>query len=632
MKLNYFDIQYIIEQATKMLYKEGRMAFVPKADGKGGSKPEYNAFYIQNDRDIPQHDIQSKGDPLVVKCDGELYELAVKTYTKKETVFITPDNNIINIYINNINTKKLCMKNLLMCKDVDTVNESNSNTIEYLVFLLNNPFHTVKINDFEYYVLQIVNFGYDMSTLGDEKIHNDIIYNTKQTKSLDLLNNYTQNNTIVYQKFNPNKIDNQPFNKTMASNFFINRYDETLNGGKGGLIYDAMNSLVEKHHGYFVFDNNKKVEYINLSHFSVDVAAFLKKSTTGKIAQRARQSSLPISIADPNDTNNPSVFDTQDSNFINQVDNRMINKDEQGRVVGLKRGDVVQSGDMLAVESAKAMAYVINEKINNLSAILSIESSGQYNKKTIGKEFKNNKDNVIYQLETTFKQNVGTVNVSPSFFKKAAHLVEISKKCQASREDLVFAYGKKLFEIMKNFEETGNVAKYYHCIYCSKGEKPEILDRNGWADFSFMNDDYQFVQDDEKDMILRTFNGKKVKDLFETKTYETHKWQIKTIPETVKKYMSFWLQYAYDSTIKNIRSLKESVNSGSGKDNENYNNLSGDEQYRMDDDTSTSGIVIFDDNFASGATLEEAARLLVEYFNINPERILCLTPGWMASK
>ena len=87
-----------------------------------------------------------------------------------------------------------------------------------------------------------------------------------------------------------------------------------------------------------------------------------------------------------------------------------------------------------------------------------------------------------------------------------------------------------------------------------------------------------------------------------------------------------------DTNSQNIRTLKESVSSGSGKENEDYNNLSSDEQYRMDDDTSTSGIVIFDDNFASGATLEEAARLLVEYFNIKPERILCLTPGWMASK
>lgn len=632
MKLNYFDIQYIIEQATKMLYKEGRMAFVPKADGKGGSKPEYNAFYIQNDRDIPQHDIQSKGDPLVVKCDGEIYELAAKTNTKKGVVFVSPDDKVINVYINNINTKNFCMKNLLSCKDIDVIVESNGSTIDYLVYLLNNPFHTININGFEYYALQIVNFRYEISTLNNEKVHNEIINNTQQTKSLELLNNYIQHNPIVYQKFNPYKNELRPYNNAANAHFFINRYDETLNGGKGGLIYDAMNSLVEKHHGYFVFDNNKKVEYINLSHFSVDIAAFLKKSTTGKIAQRAKQSSLPISIGDPNDINNPSVFDTQDSNFIDHVDNRMINKDEQGRVVGLKRGDVVQSGDMLAVESAKAMAYVINEKINNLSAILSIESSGQYNKKTIGKEFKNNKDNIIYQLETTFKQNVGMVNVSPSFFKKAAHLVEISKKCQASRGDLVLAYGKKLFEVMKNFEDSGNVAKYYHCIYCSKGEKPEILDRDGWADFSFMNDDYQFIQDDEKNMVFRTFNGKKVKDLFESKSYEKHKWQIKTIPETVKKYMSFWLQYAYDSTIKNIRTLKESVSSGSGKENEDYNNLSSDEQYRMDDDISTSGIVIFDDNFASGATLEEAARLLVEYFNIKPERILCLTPGWMASK
>jgi hypoxanthine phosphoribosyltransferase len=184
---------------------------------------------------------------------------------------------------------------------------------------------------------------------------------------------------------------------------------------------------------------------------------------------------------------------------------------------------------------------------------------------------------------------------------------------------------------MKYYDKLDDNTFKNKCKYCNKGENPEILDENGWADFSFMNENYR-LSDNPNELTLRTFNGKTVKQLYETKEFEKHKWKIKSIPDTVKKYMSFWMKYAFDDTIKNLRTLKEKVKEGSGQNKTGYEDANNDERYRMDEDDSTSGIVIFDDNFATGATTHEAVRLLLDYFNINPDRILCLTPGYMASK
>ena len=635
MKLNLKDLQYIIEQASQIMLSEGRMAFVPNELGDENNII-YDGYYIQNDKDIPQTDIINKGKPLLISTNNGSFELAVKKTDKKETYFTTPQNNtsLLNI-VTAFNAGQTFVSRLNYCKERDTVPESNRTLLDYLLFLINNPFHCLKFGRNKYEVLRVSFYNYNLERLGTLQ-YKDELSKTKTTADdarekifLKILAEMTSETPIYAQKYNPNKP--QGFNKGNTSNFFINRFDQSLNDGQGGLIYDAINSLVEQHHGYLTFDEGKKVEYINLSHFSVDVAAYLKQSKTGDISQRQKFSLKPIYDGDP--TDNLSVTDAAHPNFINQIDNKTITKDENGNIVGTKEGDVVYGSDMLAVESAKAMAYVITEKVPELCAILSIESSGKYNEKTISHKdtFIQNQDNILYQLKNTFKKDISQIKTKHDFFKKAAHLVEISKECKASRNDLVLSYGKKLFEVMKQYQKGEYKEKYEHCIYCNKGENPEILDENGWADFSFMNDNYQ-LSENPNDIQLRMFNGKTVEEWYKTKEYDKHKWKIKSIPETVKKYMSFWMKYAFDDTIKNIRTLKEKVNEGSGQNKNGYENADADERHRMDDDANTSGIVIFDDNFASGATTHEAVRLLLEYFNINPDRILCLTPGYMASK
>lgn len=634
MKLTYNDIQYIIEQASKIIIQEGRMAFVPNELGDKNNII-YDGYYIQNDKDIPQADIKNQGKPMLVSTENGVFELAVKKTEKKDFYFGTPENQQLKNIVTAFNAGKGFNARLKYCQERDTIPESNRTLFDYLLFLINNPFHCLKFGRNKYEVLKITYYGYDVERLGslqysreidNSKTDNDI---ARENIFLKNLAEYVSQEPVYAQKYNPNRI--QGYNEKNAAHFFINRYDSSLNDGKGGLIYDAINSLVEQHHGYFTFDGGKKVEYINLSHFSVDIAAYLKQSKTGEISNRKKFSGKPIYDADP--TDNLSVTDTNHPNFIHHVDNKTVTKDEQGNVVGTKEGDVVYGSDMLAVESAKAMAYVITEKIPDLCAILSIESSGKYNEKTMSHkaEYIKNQDNILYQLQNTFKKDISKIKTKHDFFKKAAHLVEISKECKASKNDLILAYGKKLFEVMKYYEKLDDNTFKNKCVYCNKGENSEILDENGWADFSFMNENYR-LSDNPKELILRTFNGKPVKQLYETKEYDKHKWKIKSIPDTVKKYMSFWMKYAFDDTIKNLRTLKEKVKEGSGQNKTGYEDANNDERYRMDEDDSTSGIVIFDDNFATGATTHEAVRLLLDYFNINPNRILCLTPGYMASK
>jgi hypothetical protein len=163
------------------------------------------------------------------------------------------------------------------------------------------------------------------------------------------------------------------------------------------------------------------------------------------------------------------------------------------------------------------------------------------------------------------------------------------------------------------------------------GEKNEIvLDvKTGWCDFSFMTNEVERLVDENGNMVLRTFDGENVEEWMKTDDFNKFEgWQIKSVPPPMRPYLSFWVKYSFDGTMLSLSDLKSSI-AGSGSGNEGYDEADSEEKMRMDDDAPGKGILVFDDNFASGATLTESCRLLVEYLNINPDGILALTPGWI---
>ena len=318
--------------------------------------------------------------------------------------------------------------------------------------------------------------------------------------------------------------------------------------------------------------------------------------------------------------------------MTNSTDNQTIVANDKGELQGVKKGDRVVSGNVLGEQLAECMAYVISKKMGkNLCAILSIASSSDYNEKTMGDDYSQNKDNIIYHLRETF--GVNNVLTDPKFFQKVSHLLEINRdilksaKNQTEKNEICNnikdAYQSKIEQYLKVLNKQKNSDELFKLLYCNMDENPNILDDLGFADLSFLKDTNYNV--DLDNCQERMFGDLSIVSLYEDMVEADKKWEIKSIPENVKKYMSFFLKCSFDGTIKTITMIKNEIKDKtiSPEDENAYFNA---------EDADKRGIVIFDDNYSSGATTKEAARVLVDFLNINPNRVLCVTPGYMASK
>lgn len=679
MKLTYNDIQYIIEQASKIIQEGGRVVTLPSNDfdvedvynkkentTQEVIKPRFNVFYVDN----PNEKISDKvdGEPFLAK-DGSVrrtanpkhvfLEYKGETYELYETVQLKNKKGETNMYnvpptylqiesaVNKFSGETV-QRNLKYLKD--NFGYDSMSVLSFFMHLLNNPEETIELEFLlqkhgmktpsrykkTFYILELA-FYYDLRKyqktqfLADTFEAINMIKKAAQTFVANLVERYKTRGEVKIRKY-------EPESDFEVAKYPVTTYDPTLNNGKGGLSYDVLNSINTKYRGFFEFAKGKKVEYINLSSFIIDTASFLKKGETAKKTSANASTGIGNKMM-AGDVNNPDVDMSQQdvikgknhtsSFFFN--DNRTLKMGEDGKLYGTKEGDVVHSGNVLAEKLAEGMAYVVKEKMPNgvPDVILSIKSSGAYNKKTISKDYINNRDNMLYYLQNTFHKNVGNIKVAPDFFYKAGHLTEISKECKATPDDLLKVYRMRYFETLKKARK--DEALMEKLKFVGVGEKNEIiLDVNtGWCDFSFMTNEVERLVDENGNMVLRTFNKKNVEEWMKNEKFEDFDgWQIKSVPPYMRPYLSFWVKYSFDGTMLSLSDLKSSI-AGSGSGNEGYDEADSEEKMRMDDDAPGKGILVFDDNFASGATLTESCRLLVEYFNINPDGILALTPGWI---
>ena len=630
MKLNYNDIRYIIETSSKRLIDEDRMVMLPSLVDNP-SDEEYEMYLVQNDN---ERKIDKRGYRLLLNVNGEPFEIR------------TINNNVIgprhavSKLVRSLNTNKEFQQNLLDMKSEDKdgsgFNDSAKGIVDYFIFLLNTYRQPKTIT------------GVQSSNPTKIIYPLNIIFN--DDKVVKTIEDCTKN---IEEKFKAIPVVNDDESEVELSSKWINRYIPDANGGKGGLLVDVLNSKDKLLRGWFEYEKGKRVEYINLSSFSTQVASYLKKMQTAKMMGGGRwapQKNKPIAHGNPESPTidwERTVSDDGTVNtryMTNSVDNQTISLTDDGKLQGTKNGDRILSGEFLGEQLAECMAYVINEKMgDNLCAILSIASSSNYNEKTMDNGYSQNKDNIIFHLRETF--NVNNVITDPLFFKKASHLLEINKdilsttknkKEQIETIELIRnAYQSKIEQYLKYFYDKRDEEGLNKLRYCNINENPDVLDDNGFADLSFLKDKNYVV--DMKNKQPRMFGDISINKMFlKLKSSGNKKWEIKSIPEQVKKYMKFFLTCSFDGTIKNIKTIKNEIKQSRGRQ-KGYSPYASDEEnaknvYFAAEDADNSGIVIFDDNFASGATTKEAARVLVEYLNINPQRILCITPGHMASK
>lgn len=687
MKFNLNDLQYIIEQATQIILSEGgRVVTLPSndfdvvttVDDKTGEEKEeikhkYNVFYVDNPNEKEAPDAID-GEPYLTKngqvrratgakhifleFNGETYELfetvPFKNNKGVENMYnVPPVYNQVETTANSFSTKKYIQQNFKFLKD--KYGNQSMSILSFFMYLINNPLESV---EFEYltkkdkiaapnrrvkkfYLLELALY-YNLKTYQNTKYLLEHQVGTDDDKIISIIGNKAKllvsnlnerlknRGELKIQKYEPEaKTDFE------TTNYPVNTFNKDKNNGKGGLDYDVLNSINSKYRGFFEYEKGKKVEYINLSHFMMDTASFLKKGTTAK-KQHAHNTTGIGNKMSYGDVNNPdvdmSLQDTTENAFFFN-DNRTVRVGDDGKLYGTKEGDTVYGGNVLAEKLAEGMAYVVKEKMPNgvPSVILSIQSSGNYNKNTILQEYANNRDNMLYYLQNTFEKNVGNVKVAPDFFYKAGHLTEISRESNATPKDLEKVFVMQYFELLKKSQK--DEALMEKTKYVGVGEKTEIIldNKTWWCDFSFTTNDVERLTDEKGNKVLRTFNGKTVDKWIEAKIYNAFEgWQIKSVPPYMRKYLSFWVKYSFDGTMLKLSDLKSAIK-GSGKGQNGYDEADENEKMRMDDDSSNDGILVFDDNFASGATLTESCRLLVEYFNINPNRILALTPGWIGA-
>lgn len=657
MKLTYNDIHYIIEQTSKIILEADREVRYPLNKGEyddEGEEIKHGMVLVRNNGDETLPSNFTKKYPLFIYNNTEyvIYPEEGGTIEKTSPLFLLVKviNSNPEIFFQKINYMRICDGQDEIYGNRMALNLTPLQYLEFLISAGNRTVrYTVKIGDRE--VLQ--------SSNPLKYVLNGLIENS---------NGIVDNIFAKLPKYGKLKIDTEMRVRAIltSSQFYINRLVKK-NGKYSLMINDdiitKMTNLMgetNKLHGiFYVMDSNRQshpIEYINISHFSTQVAAFLKKNETPKKNQSAQGPVYGEKVKSANpDEPNIDINNMHNPDFIgNDKNNRTLNVDAKGKLVGAKKGDIgVYSGDMIAKQSAECMAYVIHNRIKgNIGAILSIQSSSDYNEKTIDKKRQDNDDNILYYLKNTFGENVGDIQTDANFFKKCLYMYKVlnTTGIEKSLENMFF---HQLIQCLQYIRNNFDIDTMDKIMYCNEGENPEIFDKSTkLADFKFLRDRY-YTLDKTKQKVQRTWKGIPVETIFKlveddkwtperknnngesvlsdnlfddngnlisigTKFY---KWEIKSLKDDERKAVEGFLHCAFDGTITTINAIKK------------YSLTEGEDEYTAKDNTDVNnGIILFDDNFASGSTLKEAARVLVAFLNINPERIICLTPGWMASK
>lgn len=683
MKLNYNDIQYIIEITSRILSNEGRMAMAPS-----NKKDEYEIYYVKNSNDKQGG---KKYEPPRLVYNDVVYEI----YDSNNINYEFPSNSVVRtavtnkLYITKRNPKEMVAQNwgrIINTMQQDTSYAGN-NPLTYLIGLLNNPLRCI-------YTQETQIGQHVVPSKKTYPLANACGLSEKELISIDNLN----------INFNVKEYNKEYYSARKATDTWINSYDEE----NDSLLVDILEMEKQQQQQLMAWKKQGKtdgtpiykdfvgvldvelidangnertvsVPYYNISNFSVHVASYLKKGKTGSINNRfykGPDSGLKINSGNPNQHN----VDISALNDVNktgtEVNNQSLNFNDDGTVTGKKIGDEVYSGDMLAIESAKCMAHLIKNRVgNNIGAMLSVESSSDYNQRAIGSTTDengnsvapNSAENILYQLQNTFGQNVSHIYTNASFFKKCAYMFEVVNTKKIDKGRLENMFFRQLIQCIKYAFEHDDERTLDVLQYCNANEDPELLDDElGVADFSFLrNPNYQLGEDRK----LRTWKGNTVQYIYEdlfgndkwieakfnqnayAKDEETgqfikdengnkimtginsvfQKWEIKSLNETERKYIKGFLTCAVDGTIEQLKRLKNSVKIEGGANKRNRINNDA-EQYRKAEDGDSRSIIIVDDNFSTGSTLKEAVRALIGYININPRRIFCLTPGVMSAQ
>ena len=663
MRITLKELQYIIETATKSI-EEDRMVFkpsrthTPKSNGPDEFYNDMEAYLVQNDNDVENG-----------------YSFTPLKFIYNNTVFEVLENGspmsninnklkpVLGLFYGRQNERATMPKiersweviRQMMQIDNDM---STDNPPEYLFNLLNNPRKTIKlqgqVGQHQIPVREVNALQLFVNRCGDvltDKELNSIIYN--------------------FGKYSFREYDEMYYRKINASDKWINRYDPKLNNGKGGLIYDVLANEGSKYYTYINIDipqpDGKKditvsVPCVNLSYFSVNVASYLKKGIVGKSAHGGLEYKTPIHNGDVNNHNIDMERSDNDKYLGKEVNNKTLTVNDDGTVNNFKTQDKgVYSGNMLAKQSAEAMAYVIKEKVGkNISAFLSIDSSSPYNQKTLGDD--NNEESILYYLKNTFGfTNTNTILTDPKFFKKCAYMFKVLENNTLDKETLENLYFKQLVHSIKYAFNNDDEYMFEKLYYCSSSEEPEIFDETtGFADFAFLRNRNTELPD-KNSRQERTWKGQSVSDIVEQflngefsgkknkvdkKTgmilsigSDFEKWEIKSFTDEQKKYMQGFLTCAFDGTITNIKQIKKITEpkfkgnqKQQQKQKEQWANNPDKDFLAADGSDADNSLIVFDDNYATGATIKEAVRTLVGYLNINPQRIFCITPGAMEAK
>ena len=685
MRLDYNDIQYIIEITSRLLSNEGRMVMAP-SNNKDGY--EYEMYYVKNSNDKQGG---KKYEPPRLVYNNVVYEI----YDSNNINYEFPSNSVVRtaitnkLYITNRNPKEQVAQN--WGRIINTMQQDPSyagnDPLKYLIELLNNPLRRIFTQE---------------TQVGQHIVPSQKVYPLANACGLSENELISIDNLNI--NFNVKEYDKEYYFARKATDNWINSYDEESDSllvdilemerkqqqqlmdwkkqGKtdGTPIYKDFVGVLDVE----LIDANGNertvsVPYYNISNFSVHVAAYLKKGETGSINgpyYKGPSKGAKIKSGNPKQ-HDVDISALNDVNKVGtEVNNQTLNFNDDGTVTGKKIGDEVYGGDMLAIESAKCMAHLIKNRVgNNIGAMLSVESSSDYNQRAIGSATdengntvaSNSAENILYQLQNTFGQNVSHIYTNASFFKKCAYMFEVVNTKKIDKGRLENMFFRQLIQCIKYAFENDDERTLNILQYCNANEEPELLDDElGVADFSFLrNPNYQLGEDKK----LRTWKGNTVKYIYEDlffndkwveanfsqneylkdkdkKKFITDKngnkimtginsvfkkWEIKSLNETERKYIKGFLTCAVDGTIEQLKRLKNSVKIEGGANKRNRINNDA-EQYRKAEDGDSRSIIIVDDNFSTGSTLKEAVRALIGYININPKRIFCLTPGVMSAQ